>query len=117
MYGNNPSSVTDLVALPMPKRVHPKAKYMVDVMQQVHQQVKIKLEATNAKYKAATGLHKKHVAFEFGDLIWVLISKDRRPKGEYDKLRQRKYGPCRVLKRINHNAYEIELPSHLSISY
>ena len=37
MYGNYLSSVTDLVALPMPKRVHPKAEYMVDVMQQVHQ--------------------------------------------------------------------------------
>ena len=54
VYGNNPSSVTNLVALPMPKKVHPKAEDMADVMQQVHQQVKNKLEATNAKYKATT---------------------------------------------------------------
>ena len=81
VYGNNPSSVSDLVALPMPKRVHPKAEDMENVMQQVHQQVKIKLEATNAKYKAAADLHRKHVVFEVGDIVWVLISKDRRPKG------------------------------------
>ena len=87
---------------------------MIEVMQQVHQQVKAKLEATNAKYKAAIDLHRK--MFEVGDLVWVLISKDRRLEGQYAKLRQRKYGPCRVLKRINHNAYEIELPSHMSIS-
>ena len=81
VYGNNPSSVTDLVALPLPKRVHPKAKDMVDVLQQVHQQVKIKLEATNAKCKAATNLHWKHMVFEVGDLVWVLIYKDRRSEG------------------------------------
>ena len=81
MYGNNPSSVFDLVALPMPKRVHPKAEDMANVMQQVHQQVKVKLEATNAKYKVAADLHRKHVVFEVGDIVWVLISKDRRPKG------------------------------------
>ena len=52
VYGNNLSSVTDLVALPKSKKVHPKAKDMVDVMQQVHQQVKIKVKATNVKYKA-----------------------------------------------------------------
>ena len=86
---------------------------MTKVMQQVHQQIKAKLEATNAKYKSAIVLHKK--LFEVGDLVWVLISMDRRPR-QYAKLRQRKYGPCRVLKRINHNAYEIELPSHMSIS-
>ena len=81
VYGNNPSSVSDLVALPMPKRVHPKAENMENVMHQVHQQVKIKLEATNAKYKAAADLHRKHVVFEVGDNVWVLISKDRRPEG------------------------------------
>ena len=52
VYGNNLSSVTDLVALPESKKVHPKAKDMVGVMQQVHQQVKIKLKATNVKNKA-----------------------------------------------------------------
>ena len=52
VYGNNLSSVTNLVALPKSKKVHPKTKDMADVMQQVHQQVKIKLKATNVKYKA-----------------------------------------------------------------
>ena len=70
--------------------------------------MKIKLEATNAKYKVAADLRKKHVVFEVGDLVWVLISKDRRPEGQYAKWRQRMYGDCRILKTINHNAYEIE---------
>ena len=43
--------------------------------------MKIKLESTNAKYKVAADLHKKHVVFKAGDLVWVLISKDRRLEG------------------------------------
>ena len=43
--------------------------------------MKIKLEATNAKYKVAVDLHKKHVVFEVGDLVWVFSSKDRRLEG------------------------------------
>ena len=97
VYGNNPCSVIDLVASPMPKRIHPKVEDMANVMQQIHQQVKIKLEAINAKYKAVADLHRKHVVFKVGDLVWMLISKDRRLDGQYAKLRQRKYGPCRVL--------------------
>ena len=43
--------------------------------------MKIKLVATNVKYKVAADLRKKHVVFEVGDLVWVLISKDRRLEG------------------------------------
>ena len=31
-------------------------------------------------------------------------------------LRQRKYGPCKILKKINPNAYEVELPAYMAIS-
>ena len=31
-------------------------------------------------------------------------------------LRQRKYGPCKILRKINRNAYEVELPAHMAIS-
>uniref|UniRef100_A0A2N9F7T1 RNA-directed DNA polymerase n=1 Tax=Fagus sylvatica TaxID=28930 RepID=A0A2N9F7T1_FAGSY len=116
VYGSNPASVLDLVPLPIPKKVHPKAEEFATILQQVHQQVKLKLEAANAKYKAAADQHRKQVIFEVGDLVWVLISKDRRPEGQYSKLRPRKYGPCRILKRINPNAYEVELPKHMAIS-
>ena len=87
---------------------------MTEVMQQVHQQVKAKLEATNAKYKVAIDLHRK--LFEVGDLVWVLISKDRKLEGQYAKLRLRKYGPCRVLKRIS-NMRLSYLPTCLSLIF
>ena len=78
--------------------------------------MKLKLEVANAKYKAAADQHRKQVIFEVGDLAWVLITKDKRPEGQYSKLRPRKYGPRRNLKRINANAYEVELPKNMAIS-
>ena len=51
-----------------------------------------------------------------GDLIWVILIKGRCPQGSYSKLGARKVGPCKVLTKINDNAYTIQLPPHLSIS-
>jgi hypothetical protein len=116
MYGTNPPSVLDLVQLPMPKRVHPKAEELAEMMQRVHADVKKQLEAANEKYKAAVNKHRREVLFEPGQLVWVMISKERRPDGQHGKLTKKKIGPCKVLRKINDNAYEVELPDHLNIS-
>ena len=56
------------------------------------------------------------MAFKEGDLVWVTFTKDRQPARPFVKLLDRKVGPCRVLKKINENAYKVELPTHLQIS-
>jgi len=37
------------------------------------------------------------------------------PKGEYNKLKLKKNGPCKVLRKFSKNAYELELPPELGI--
>ncbi|GKB01683.1 reverse transcriptase domain-containing protein [Tanacetum coccineum] len=43
------------------------------------------------------------------------LIRERFPAGRFGKLKPRADGPFRVLKRINDNAYKIELPSHYNV--
>ena len=44
------------------------------------------------------------------------MQKERFPNGAYGKLKQKKFGPCRVLQKLGQNAYHIELQEGFSIS-
>ncbi|GKB89030.1 RNA-directed DNA polymerase, partial [Tanacetum coccineum] len=51
-----------------------------------------------------------------GDLVWIHLRKERFPAGHFGKLKPRGDDPFRVLKKINDNAYKIELPGHYNVS-
>jgi hypothetical protein len=38
------------------------------------------------------------------------------PRGTYKKLKMKKIGPCKIVKKFGANAYEIELPDGIRIS-
>jgi hypothetical protein len=49
-------------------------------------------------------------------LILAHLRKEIFSKGTYKKLKMKKIGPCKVLKKFGPNAYEIELLNGIGIS-
>ena len=72
-----PKHALDLVPLFKLLRVSQAAKNMVDRIQAVQEEVKQKLEATNAKYKKVIDKKRREKIFSVGDLVLVYLRKER----------------------------------------
>ncbi|GJR81418.1 hypothetical protein Tco_0152203 [Tanacetum coccineum] len=79
-------------------------------------QVRDKIVRSNTRYSAQANKHRKRVVFQEGDLVWIHLRKERFPVGRFGKLKPRADGPFQVQKKINDNAYKIELPGHYNVS-
>jgi hypothetical protein len=82
-----------------------------DLFKEVHDV----LEASNQKYKQLAD-KRRPMLFEVGDRVMVYLRKERLPGGVHGELRQRKYGPFSILKKISDNAYGVDLPREMNIS-
>ena len=74
------------------------------------------MQNNNIKYKHRVGQHRRKLQFEVGYQVLAHLKKERFPRGTYNKLKMKKIGPCRVLRRFGENAYEIELSDGIGIS-
>ncbi|KAI5339280.1 hypothetical protein L3X38_018552 [Prunus dulcis] len=116
VYTAIPNHVVDLVKLPRGQQTNVAAKNLAEEVVAVRDEVKQKLEQANAKHKAAAYRHRRVKVFQEGDSVMIFLRKERFPVGTYSKLKPKKYGPYKVLKWINDNAYVIELPDSMGIS-
>jgi hypothetical protein len=95
------------------KRIHTKVEDLIAQIQEGHKLTIQNLEESTAKYKADADKKRHALEFEEDDFVWAVLTKDRFLVGEYNKLVARKIGPVEIVKKINPNAYQLKLPSHI----
>nr|GMC60508.1 Zinc finger, CCHC-type [Ipomoea batatas] len=116
VYTKTPKHAVDLLQLPSSEKIHKQADTMASQVQNVQQEVRAKLEASNAKYKTAADKKRRQKLFNVGDEVMVYLRKERLPTGFYHKLSPKKHGPFKILRKINPNAYVINIPDEWKIS-
>ncbi|GJX62956.1 RNA-directed DNA polymerase [Tanacetum coccineum] len=116
VYGRNPFTPLDLAPLPGLDSFSADGDAQAAQIKLLHEQVRDQITKHNLQYQARANKHRKRVVFHEGDLVWIFLRRERFPQGRFGKLHPRADGPFRVLKRINDNAYNIDLPGHYGVS-
>lgn len=110
-----PKHILDLVPLLELLEVIQLAEDMTNRIQAVQEEVRQKLEASNAKHKKATDKKSHEKIFNVGDLELVYLRKEGFPIGTQNKLKDKKYGSFQITKKINNNAYVVALSLDMNI--
>ena len=109
VYGYNPYTALDMLPLPLREQVNMDFDKRAAYMKKLHEDPRATLEKHKEDHVAKMNKHKRAMIFEEGDLVWLHLRKDRFPDARKSKLHPRGDGPFKVIKRINDNAYKIDI--------
>jgi hypothetical protein len=116
LYGTQPRGVSELKELEQAETSSTSAKQFAEAMQELQTEVKQRLQKSNQEYKCKSDQRKRQLQFEVGDMVLAHLRKEMFLRGTYNKLKMKKIGSCRVLKKFGENTYELELQEGMGIS-
>lgn len=115
VYTRPPWFAFNVVSLTKSPSMSMSAELLAEWFQSIQVDIRNKLEQANKKYKQVANKHRRAKTFQEGDLVMIHLHKNRFPTWTYDKVQGKKYGPCRILKKISDNAYAVELLEDMSV--
>jgi len=110
VYGFNPLTPLDLLPLPSPfDFVHKEGISKSQFIKDLHEKVKSQIQAQMEKIANSKKKGNRIRSFNEGDLVWLHLRKERFPQLRKSKLSLRGDGPFQIIKKINNNAYQLDL--------
>ena len=98
-----------MLPLPNPQEfVHKEGVTKAEFVKKMHERIK-KPNTKTEKYIKHSNKGKREMIFEEGKWVWLHLRKDRFPSKRKSKLSPRGDGHFQVLKKINNNAYQLDL--------
>ena len=116
IYRKVPHHLLDLAKLPIGEKFSSAASIIAEQILDIQEELRLKLEKSNARYKAATDKRRREKFFEEGNMVMVYLRKERIHVGSYNKLKPKKYGSFKIVRKINDNAYVVNIPSNMAVS-
>lgn len=116
VYGSHPRGVLELRDVKYLDRRSAQVEDFAEVIRDIHQQVKDRLEETLDKCKHTTDRKRRDLQFKVGDMVIIHLKKERLPKEKYTKLMMKKIGPSKIIQKCSRNAYKIDLPLDIGLS-
>jgi len=95
--------------LPLHEQVNMNFDKQAVYIMKFHEDKRGTLEKHNEEHAKKMNKHKRAMIFEERDLVWLHLRKDCVPDARKSKLHPRGDEPFKVIKRINDNAYKIDI--------